>query len=82
MTNEVSDEDFFGEMKLLFASKGWEYLCEELLDNVAQLEDLQTIGTFEELQFRKGQLATIGVLLNYPEAINRAEQQDTQNEGT
>lgn len=73
MTTEVSDEEYFGAMKLMFQSEGWRLLMEELRSQVPQIESVEDCRDSDDLFFRKGQLATIASLLNFEDTIERAE---------
>ena len=78
----ISDEEYFGELKLLFKTTGWELILAELLANADIIGDLQTVTTEKDLYFRQGQLASIGTLMNFEESIKRAEEEATLDEST
>ena len=70
---EVSDEEYFGELKMMFNTRGWEIFTNELMDNVALIGDIQNCSDEKDLYYKQGQLASIGVILNFPDTIKRAE---------
>ena len=76
----LTDEDYFGEMKLLFATPGWEILCQELEDFAAQLNNVQDVKDQRDLDYKRGELAQIGRLLNFEEVILRAEEDSDPEE--
>ncbi len=71
--NTITDEEYFGEMKLMFQSKGWKMLVQDLLENAKSLNDVQTTKDSEELFTRKGQLGILAQLINLEETLARAE---------
>ena len=76
----LTDEDYFGHMKLMFKSAGWEILMRELRDNAFSINNVQDIKDERDLDFRRGQLASIGQLLNFEETIRRAEEDANDTE--
>jgi hypothetical protein len=77
---DVTDEVYFGELKIMFATDGWKILMWELADNARDINDIQDIKDQDELYFKRGQLATIAKLLNFEDIIERAEK-DQEDEG-
>lgn len=75
----LTDEDYFGELKLMFATPGWTILTEELRDNATSINNLQDVKDERDLDYKRGQLAAIGILLNFEDTILRAEK-DSQAE--
>ena len=69
----LSEEEYFAAMKLMFNSDGWKILMAEFEDNVKILNDVQTIGEEKDLHFRKGQLASIAYMMNFQEIIASGE---------
>ncbi len=69
----ITDEEYFGEMKLMFQSKGWKMLVQDLLENAKSINDVQTTKDSEELFTRKGQLGILAQLINLEETLARAE---------
>ena len=70
---EVTDEIYFGELKLMFQTEGWKILMWELRDNATMLDDVQVVKDLEDLRFKQGQLQAIGRLLNFEGVIQRSE---------
>lgn len=76
MENEqISDEEYFAELKLMFQTKGWALLVQDLMENVSLLNNVQDVTDEKDLYVRQGKLATIGLLCNFPETIRRAEEE-------
>jgi hypothetical protein len=73
---EYSDEEYYGEMKLMFQSKGWEMLVQELGNNAQVINNIQATKDERDLDFRKGQLAVLSFLINLEDSIRRAEAED------
>jgi hypothetical protein len=73
---DVTDEVYFGELKLLFNTDGWKILMWELEDNARALNDIQDCKDLEDLRFRQGQLSAIGRLVNFEATIARAEAEE------
>jgi hypothetical protein len=74
--DELSQEEYFGELKLMFQTKGWRILCQELFDNSEVLNNVQDVKDQRDLDFKRGQLATIGYILNFESTIHRAEEEE------
>jgi hypothetical protein len=77
---DVTDEDYYAALKLMFKTDGWQLLIAELEDQVALIEDIQTIKTDRELCFKQGQLATIGYLMNFKATLKAAEESKEEDE--
>ncbi len=71
--SQMSDEDYFASMKMMFRTDGWQILLVELKQQADLIGDIQDIKTIEGLHFHKGQLNAIGRLLNFEETLRRAE---------
>jgi len=69
----MTDEDYFGHMKIMFHTEGWQILMEELKVNAQVIGDIQDIPTWEVLCFNKGQLQAIGKLLNFENTLAQVE---------
>ena len=78
MTTDVTLEEYYAELKMMFQSAGWDLLCEELLNNVQVINNLQSVQDQRDLDYKRGQLAAIGVILNFPDTIQRAELEENQ----
>jgi hypothetical protein len=76
----ITDEDYYGAMKTMFRGDGWQLMMLELEDQVALIEDIQTIKTNDELKFKQGQLATIGFLMNFEKSLKAAELSKEEDE--
>ena len=73
--SNLTDEMYFGEMKLMFNTPGWQILMAELEDKAYHINDLQVCKTHDDMRFRQGQLDTIGVMLNLEDTLKRAEEE-------
>jgi hypothetical protein len=73
--DSLTDEVYFAELKLMFLTPGWEIFLAELRDNSIEINNLQDVKSEQELYFKKGQLATIGLILNHESVIERAEEE-------
>jgi hypothetical protein len=71
--SDYTDEEYFGEMKIMFQSKGWEMLIQELVNNASVIDSIQATKDERDLDFRRGQLAVLSFLINLEEQIKRAE---------
>jgi hypothetical protein len=78
---DLTQEDYDAELKLMFATDGWTILLTELKDQAYVINDLQAVQTPEDLHYRKGQLDTIGRLLNFEDTLRRAEAEEADREG-
>ena len=74
----ITDEQYFEGLNEMFSSFGWQILVAELMSNAVDLNDVQTVKSPEELKFRQGQLATIGLLLNYKQTMELAQADDDE----
>jgi hypothetical protein len=72
MSNK-DDEEYFGNLKLMFQSEGWKLLIRDLQDNAAYINSVENTSDVNDLFFRKGQLAVLANLLNLEDVIQRAE---------
>lgn len=80
--SEITIEEYYGELKLLFASAGWTILLAELRDNAHNINDLQACTETSDMWFRKGQLAVIANLLSFESQLLRAEEEAEQEKDT
>lgn len=71
--DNLTDEQYFGELKMMFATDGWEILYEELLGLARTINDVQDVSDQRDLDYKRGQLAAYGRLLNFEDTILRAE---------
>ena len=72
MSNK-DDEEYFGNLKLMFQSPGWKLLMIDLQNNAAAINSVENTTDVNDLFFRKGQLVVIANLLNLEDVIQRAE---------
>lgn len=72
---DITDEEYFAELKLMFQTKGWAYLVHDLMENVSVINNLQDVIDDKDLYLKQGKLAAIGLIVNFPEAIKRAEEE-------
>jgi hypothetical protein len=73
--SDITDEIYFGELKLMFATEGWKILMYELKDAVAVQGDIQNILSADQLHFNRGQLAQLARMLNFEDTIKRAQEE-------
>ena len=71
----MTDEDYFACLKLMFNSEGWEVLMIELQEQAHQINDVQQCVDAKDLRFRQGQLNILGKLLNLQDVLKRAEEE-------
>jgi len=64
MQPELSDEEYFDNIRLLTTKPEFKVLCEELQRLRDGYNDLSSSNSLEELWFRKGQIHTIDYILN------------------
>jgi len=69
----ITNEDYFDALNEMFNSLGWAVMLAELKDNADLINDVQSIEDEKDLRFRQGQLATIGLLMNFQSTIERSE---------
>ena len=69
----ITNEDYFDALNEMFHSLGWAVMLAELKDNADLINDVQSIEDEKDLRFRQGQLATIGLLMNFQSTIERSE---------
>ena len=69
----ITNEDYFDALNEMFNSLGWAVMLAELKDNAELINDVQSIEDEKDLRFRQGQLATIGLLMNFQSTIERSE---------
>ena len=79
MTPLESLEEYYGEMKLMFRSKGWDFLLDELRENARVINNLQSVKDDKDLYFKQGQMATIATLLTFEETLKMAETEERED---
>lgn len=70
---DITDETYFAELKLMFKTPGWSIFLAELEDNARNINSVEDTHTSDDLFFRKGQLAVLGNILNTESILLRAE---------
>ena len=75
--NDMTDEAYFGALKMLFNTEGWKIFMAELADNATSVNSVEDAKDQDDLMFRKGQLNILGNLLNMEDTIKRAEEDST-----
>jgi hypothetical protein len=78
LTN-LTDEVYFAELKMMFNTNGWDIFLQELRDNADIIGDIQDCSTSDDLYYRKGQLSSIGRILNLQDTIKRAEEETDES---
>ena len=79
MTTNIDNEDYFAEMKLMFQTKGWDHFIADLMENVEIINNLQDVNDEKDLYIKQGKLAAIGLIVNFPETIKRAEEEQDES---
>ena len=75
----MTDEDYYGHMKIMFQQEGWTCLQEDLQENYRVINDVVATTDEKDLHFRKGQMAVLAYLINLEETIRIAsEEEETQ----
>ncbi len=75
----MTNEEYFGSLKMMFSTEGWGVLLGELKNNAGVINDIQAASDENDLHFRKGQLAILGYLLNLEETIARMELEEIED---
>ena len=71
--HDMSDEDYFGHLKMMFNTTGWEIFMLECADNATSVNSVESTQDRDDLFYRKGQLAILGNILNTENTILNAE---------
>ena len=71
--HDMSDEVYFGHLKTMFRSPGWEIFMLECADNATSVNSVESTQDGDDLFYRKGQLAILGNILNTENTILNAE---------
>jgi hypothetical protein len=80
--SELDDEEYYGELKLMFATQGWSIFLAEMAENAQYLNSVEDTQDLQDLWYRKGQLAVLGNILNTEFSLKLAqEQEDETTEG-
>lgn len=61
---EQSLQNYYEESFSTMASKGWQYLMEDLQKLKSQVENIRTVTDAQSLHYRQGQLDILELLLN------------------
>lgn len=75
----LTDEEYFGALKEMFLTKGWEIFMAEMADNATNINSVEDTNTEHDLFFRKGQLTVLGNLLNMESSILLAEKEQLED---
>jgi hypothetical protein len=76
--SELDDEEYYGELKLMFATRGWNIFLAEMAENAQYLNSVEDTRDLEDLWYRKGQLAVLGNILNTEFSLKLAQEQDDE----
>ena len=71
----LTDEEYYGALKMMFRTDGWEILLAEMSDNATGINSVESTQDADDLLFRKGQLAVIGNIINLERTILMAEEE-------
>ena len=66
-----SDEDYAEVLGEFVRSEGYQLFCGELYALSENLNNLQDVKDQSDLDFKRGQLAVIGLVLNYQELMEQ-----------
>lgn len=66
---KLTTEQYRSALEDMFATDGWHIFLSELYAISQNINDLQAIGSMEQLFLEKGRLAMIGFILNYEEIM-------------
>lgn len=77
--DQVTNEEYYGQLKLMFASLGWQYLMTEMAADSHLLNDVQSIRTNDQLLTTQGKLEVMGTLLNFEETVRRLEEENDES---
>ena len=80
--DNIEDEDYYAYLKEMFNTQGWQIMLAEMEANVALIDNLQNVSNEKDLYFKQGQLASIGVLMNFQSTLKRAEEEQALDEST
>jgi hypothetical protein len=72
-----TNEQFFKDRLAMCETEGWLDLVEELTTISNQLQDVEAIGTMEDLCFTKGQLAVIRLVTSMEDAAKFSMEQSS-----
>lgn len=72
---DLTDEEYFGALKMMFRTDGWEILLAEMADNATNINSVESTKDYDDLMYRKGQLAVIGNVINLERTILMAEEE-------
>lgn len=75
----MTDEDYFACLKLMFNTEGWEVLMVELQEQAISINDVQMCKDTDELRYKQGQLNILGKILRLEETLRRTEE-DAEDE--
>ena len=64
----------------MFMTSGWSAFIEQIEDQ-ADLCNLDTCSTLEDLWFNKGRLAVLRMLINYEDYVKRVAEEEEQDYG-
>ena len=77
--SELTDEEYYAELKMMFQQKGWRIFLAELMDNAKQINSVEDTSSIDELFYRKGQMAVLGNILNTESTIAQAEEEAAED---
>ena len=77
---DISDEEYFGALKMMFMTDGWKIFLQECMDNATSTNSVEDTTSRDDLWYRKGQLAVLGNILNTERSIEIAEEEALKDE--
>jgi hypothetical protein len=82
--DDITDEVYYSELKLLFNTRGWQIHIMELQDQAALMNDVQEVTSEKDLWEKQGALKVLASLINFQDLLKRAEEEaleDISSEG-
>jgi len=76
----MTDEEYFGELKLMFATPGWKLFIEEQKTLLEEIDTLSGLANERDLAFRQGQLNVLNNLIMAEDTLISLEEMETPEE--
>lgn len=71
---DLTEEEYFAQLKLMFQTPGWQIFTAEVQDLAKTMNNIQDVSDEKDLWIRRGRLDQMGLILNYEETIRRVEE--------
>ena len=66
-------EQYFGALKEMFATEGWQTLLAELQEQASHLDSIQGCRDAKDMDYKRGQLAVLGYFLCLEDSIGKTQ---------